>query len=520
MTDRALGDWQTPPHLVREIVSALQRQGVTWERVLEPTCGIGNMVAGIVDLGEPVDVIGIDIQPAHLRVARDRFASSQDARVDLRQADLFQLDLSSELPWRTEGPLLVIGNPPWVTNSELGALSSGRRPPSVKMRGFSGLDAITGASNFDVTEYITMKILADLSNQAFTLALLMKTSVARRVLARARQSLLPVARAFVYRIDAQAAFGAAVDACLLVLQIDPSAPVDEFPPIPLYDSLQDEFPSALMGFAGKELIPDLTAYMQVSFADGSSPLTWRQGPKHDAASVMELAYEGGVLRNRQGEVVDVESPYLYPLVKGTMLHRGCVRNLATRLIVTQRNLSDSAEHLRTDAPRLWDYLQRNKSVFDRRRSRIYRDRPPFSMFGIGDYAFSKYKVAVSGFHKTPRFAFVPPTDGRPVMFDDTCYYTPCKSPSEAAILTALLNSDSAAALLRTLIFTDAKRPVTKRLLQRIDVCALAEQVDRAETLEAAASVLAHAGLEHVELDSADLDRLAAPQGQLPFGALA
>ena len=70
--------------------------------------------------------------------------------MSIKRRDLFDLDLKRDLRWREQGPLLVIGNPPWVTNSELGTLASPNRPPRRNIKGLRGLEARTGASNFDV----------------------------------------------------------------------------------------------------------------------------------------------------------------------------------------------------------------------------------------------------------------------------------------------------------------------------------------------------------------------------------
>jgi hypothetical protein len=55
--------------------------------------------------------------------------------------------------------LLIIGNPPWVTNSELTSMDSDNLPNKENFKGLSGLDAITGKGNFDIAEYIILKLL-------------------------------------------------------------------------------------------------------------------------------------------------------------------------------------------------------------------------------------------------------------------------------------------------------------------------------------------------------------------------
>jgi hypothetical protein len=221
------------------------------------------------------------------------------------------------------------------------------------------------------------------------------------------------------------------------------------------------------------MIADVEAHHRSSFAEGPCPLNWRQGVKHDAADVMELVLGvNGRAQNKRGEAVDVEPDHVFPLLKGTDL-AGSKRSRPRRsVLVTQHRLGDDTRDLEHRAPMLWSYLNANRAAFDRRKSAIYRGRPPFAMFGIGDYSFAPFKVAVSGLHKDPRFRAVEPVDGRPTMLDDTCYFLPCRTIEQASTLAEVLNGPEAQDLVRALVFRDAKRPITKALLQRIDLKAL------------------------------------------------
>ena len=46
--------------------------------------------------------------------------------------------------------ILILGNPPWVTNSELSSLNSNNLPKKTNFKELNGLDAITGKGNFDI----------------------------------------------------------------------------------------------------------------------------------------------------------------------------------------------------------------------------------------------------------------------------------------------------------------------------------------------------------------------------------
>ncbi len=97
------------------------------------------------------------------------------------------------------------------------------------------------------------------------------------------------------------------------------------------------------------------------------------------------------------------------------------------------------------------------------------------MFGIGDYSFAPYKVAISGLHKIPRFRVLEPVDGRPIMLDDTCYFVPCYSLQEATRIASVLNDQICLNYISSIVFLDAKRPITKKLLQRIHIPSLIER---------------------------------------------
>ncbi|MEW6419358.1 MAG: hypothetical protein AB1480_14800 [Nitrospirota bacterium] len=115
----------------------------------------------------------------------------------------------------------------------------------------------------------------------------------------------------------------------------------------------------------------------------------------------------------------------------------------------------------------------NVRFFTERKSSIYKGKPQFSIFGVGDYSFKPYKVAISGLYKKPSFSLILPFNDKPVMLDDTCYFLSFDDIVEALIAFAVLNSTLAKDLLRAITFIDAKRPYTKDILMRIDLLKIA-----------------------------------------------
>ena len=499
---RVYGDFQTPPQLVAAVLDRLGPVGRRWPRVLEPTCGQGNFIAGLLAHPHPPrEIIGIEIQGDYVREARRRTALPLEGaggagppgpppRVHIREADFFQLDLRHDLAWEGSGPLLVVGNPPWVTSAELGALGGANGPARANVKGLPGWEALTGSANFDLAEAVWLKLLRELAGEPVAIALLCKLQVARNVLEYARRIGYPVERAAVYRVDSRRWFGASAEACLLVVETAggqwarPARPESEgervpWEPVPLFSSLDAARPGGAMGFARGRLVADAAAYARAAFADGVSCLEWRQGVKHDAAPVMELTAGPDGYRNGLGERVDVEPEWVYPLCKGADLQRDDPLEAGRALIVTQRHLDDDTRELEHRAPRLWAYLTAHRDRFRRRKSSIYRNRPDFALFGVGPYAFALYKVAVASLHRPVRFRVLGPVEGRPVLLDDTCYFVPCSTEEEAHRLAALLNSPPAMDLVQALVFPGSKRAVTKALLQRIDVEAIAARASGA-----------------------------------------
>jgi hypothetical protein len=152
------------------------------------------------------------------------------------------------------------------------------------------------------------------------------------------------------------------------------------------------------------------------------------------------------------------------------------------MLVTQKSVGEDTAYIKCAAPKTWDYLMSHNELLDKRRSSVYKGRPRFSVFGVGEYSFSPWKVAISGLYKRLHFAVVGPFDGKPVILDDTCYFLPCQSEDEAWCLSRLLNSKVAEEFFRAFIFWDAKRPITVSVLNRLSLLALARELGSEDPL--------------------------------------
>jgi len=468
------GDFQTPVALAAQICELLANRGPIPASVVEPTCGTGNLLrAALERYPELACAVGVDINPEHVYrlncAVRDHPLAD---RVKVLRQDFFDVD------WRTvfrnlPEPILVVGNPPWVTNSDLGAMGSSNLPVKSNFQTHVGLAALTGKSNFDISEWMLIKLLEALDGQSASLAMLCKTAVARKVLLHAWKSAIGTSRAELHAIDASAHFGAAVDACLLYCSLSPMVRERH---CQVYRHLGDREPATAIDYENGELVADVSAYNLWKHLAGKGAYRWRSGVKHDCARVMELSKEGQGYRNGLGEVFDLEGDYVYPLLKSSEIARGTIKEPVRSMLVTQTAVGEDTSIIREKAPRTWAYLEEHGALLDRRGSSIYRGRPRFSVFGVGDYTFAFWKVVISGFYKGLQFTAVGRHAGKPVVLDDTCYFVTCGSREEAQFVASMLNSAPAREFFSATIFWDSKRPITIETLQRLDLSKLANQL--------------------------------------------
>lgn len=474
------GDFQTPMYLARQVCDLLSRRNLHPASILEPTCGVGNFLIAALDQFPAVTrAVGLDVNPSHVQTARSSIQGRQDdAKVALIEKDFFDTDWSAILHGLPD-PLLLIGNPPWVTNAALGILGSSNLPRKTNFKKHAGLDAITGKSNFDISEWMFLQFLDWLDGRCATMAVLCKTAVARKVLLDAWRRGIHLNDSAMYLIDAATSFGASVDACLLICDFTPSSRGYE---TPVYKTIADDRPVNVIGYRDDSLVADIDAHERWKHLQGKETYRWRSGIKHDCAKVMELCKEERYYRNGFHELLTMESDFLFPMLKGSDIANGRTDNPRRWMLVTQRRIGEDTTVIKERAPQTWSYLQSHAQQLARRASSIYRNRPRFSVFGVGDYSFAPWKVAISGFYKRLDFRVVGGFAGKPIVLDDTCYFVACETEEEARYVASLLNSPIAREFFSAFMFWDMKRPVTVDNLRRLNLIALANELGSENTI--------------------------------------
>jgi len=475
-TKKEYGDFQTPQRLANRVVSLADALYGTPEIVIEPTAGLGNFLEASADRWKDrAEYRGYEINRKYVDRARKHL---REFGVQILRRDFFTEDWVCNLTRSGKTRVLVIGNPPWVTNSDLGLLGSENLPRKSNLMGLRGLDAMTGKSNFDIAEWMLVRLIEALPSDG-AIAMLCKTMTARKVLRHFWKNDGGREESSLYLIDAKAEFGVSVDACLF-FSTGRRTP-DRIARV--YAALDTTSESTRFGFVDGGLVSNIDAYQAHKNLDrGSTTYTWRSGVKHDAARVMEFTRDGDKLVNGFGKTVQVEDDYVFPLLKSSDLGNGRI-TIRKAVLVTQRCIADDTAGLENKAPKTWQYLVDHARILDGRKSSIYANRPRFSMFGIGPYSFAPWKVAISGLYKKIKFTAVPPCNGRPVMVDDTCYFIPCQCEEEAGLLLELLSSVAGREFLNALVFVDSKRPITIDVLRRLSFDELAHDCGKLDALK-------------------------------------
>jgi len=469
---RAYGDFQTNEDLAGNIAKYLYEEGAAPEFVIEPTCGKGSFILAVLKQFKTIKkIVGVEIYYPYVWATKfgilDLFLNEKSIykpEIEIIHEDIFNFDLEGLAKENKYLNILVIGNPPWVTNSELGVLNSKNLPQKSNFKSHKGIEAITGKGNFDIGEYILLQILRNFDKYKGEFAFLVKSSVVKNILYDLRKSKYQLGNIRKLNIDAKKEFNVSVDACLLFAKFNSTSE---------YTCQEIDFYSQKeiteFGWHKDKFVYSVIAYNKAESLDGKSPFVWRQGMKHDCSKIMELdRFKDHFINGFKQEVI-LEKSLLFGLLKSSDLKNEVINSYRKTTIVTQKKVGQDTSYIKREYPKIYNYLNSNREYFDRRKSSIYREKPPFSIFGIGDYSFAKYKVAISGMYKQTIFSLVLPENDKPLMLDDTCYFIGFDTIEEAKIAQKILNSDIVQAFLKAIVFFDAKRPITKDILMRIDI---------------------------------------------------
>lgn len=347
----------------------------------------------------------------------------------------------------------------------MGSLNSSNLPQKSNFKNHNGIDAITGKGNFDIGEYIVLMLLNAFQKSNGYFSLLIKNSVIKNIIQLQKSRSFTIADIKSFSIDSKKEFDVSVEASFFLCKLN-SEP--EY-----FCSVKDIYKNSSsireFGWVEDKFVSNLELYKNSYSLDGRSPLVWRQGIKHDCSNVMELNKNDNYYINNLNEKINLEEELIYGLLKSSDLKNFVINKTRKFIIVPQKNVGDETKYIEKLYPLLFTYLNKNKDQFDSRKSIIYKNKPNFSIFGIGDYSFMPFKVAISGLYKDYNFSLVLPFENKPIMLDDTCYFIGFDNLEYAAYTLVILNSEEVMNFLKSITFSDAKRMFTKDILMRIDL---------------------------------------------------
>ncbi|MCX6640861.1 MAG: SAM-dependent DNA methyltransferase [bacterium] len=461
---KIFGDFQTPETLARQVTELLVSSGITPSNILEPTCGLGSFVKAAQNSFPNSSIFAYDINEDYLQQLEKSITKATGAKLIIEQANFFNMNWETVIK-NLRGEILVVGNPPWITNSAIGSIGISNLPTKSNINGLKGFEAKTGKSNFDIAEWMLIKLLNSLHHRKACLAMLCKSATARKVLSFAWVNQLQINNCSIHQIDAKAHFNASVDACLLIIH---TGEIQSDQIAAVFDDLSFKNKINSIGMFGKQLIADLEKYEKTRELFGYSHYRWRSGVKHDASKIMEFTRRDNTYFNGFGDEVDIENDYVYPLLKSSDIANDKLTP-SRFVLITQKQVKDRTSKIKETAPRTWEYLQKNRTRLENRKSIIYRKRQEFAIFGIGNYSFAPWKVVVSGLYKNYHFQVIGTFEAKPIMLDDTCYFLSFDSQGAADEICNALNTTICKDFLEARVFLDSKRPITADLLNKIDI---------------------------------------------------
>ena len=457
--NKEFGDYQTPLCLSSVIVEYIKKElSYIPDVILEPTCGVGSFIKAVNTKFENSLIIGNEIDKKYVQEVK-KIVPENKNKIIIYNNNYFKWEEKPIIEKNSK--LLVIGNPPWVTNSSMSLLMGDNIPQKSNFKQFKGIDAITGSSNFDISEYIILDLINEYYLNNPLIVMICKTNVAINVFKHMHGNNIGADFIKIKNIDASKSFNVSVDASILFIKLNCNNQKVNY-----MEWVGDKNQGKKTGYVNESFYMDLSRKKNI--LDGKTEIEWRQGIKHDSSRIMELnlfnrdEYING-LKNK----IILEDDRIYPLVKSSHFKFPIINSFKKYVIVTQDFLKQDTSYIKDAHPKLWKYLNDNIEHFENRKSSIYKNSPNFSMFGIGEYTWKPYKIGVSGFYKDPMFSLL--VNKKPVMLDDTGYFLGFDDYDVAYTIMIVLNSEEVKSFLKQISNLNAKRPYTKKILSRISL---------------------------------------------------
>lgn len=481
------GDFQTRYELAVE-TTRRATQDQEFRRAIDPTCGTGSFLLALVSLAARHSmpgptIVGVERNLDSAAVAW--FASSicndllrGRATVDIHCADVH--DFIGILGQKRSFDLLV-GNPPWVTWTDLPASDKTRWASkdieAYKFVEVNGMEKRMGAANKDIGAAIVLRSLQELAEPHARFGFLFKRGHLNAPSMKAFRSgtiphregrKLAVHEVFSV-VSRKNFFGADEITTEGWIGITDKGPVEAVH-APILERNQSEWSVA----ETKKLVRQALASEDVAFVEATSdiPLATtqaqieiRHGIKHDCKDVYEIP-------RAQAEAIGWQC--VYPTVKSRHVKNDRWTGEYDLVIVPNKSLrKEDGDGLAVQAPMAYQYLLGCKDLLETRKSQWVGTRNFYDVFGVGDYSFAPYKVAWVRLGWKPQFVVLPPVrlpngETKPIVPGDHFLFIPTADKAYAEQLAALLNSPRYRRALEALS-PKGKSSLPKRLIEQLEL---------------------------------------------------
>lgn len=320
------GDFQTNINLANKSANYLSSKNISPHILLEPTCGKGNFIIASLDQFRDLKkIFGIEIYKPYVWECKFNIINfylknpkTNKPDISIVHASIFDFNFRNIAEEYPDKKILIIGNPPWVTNSKLGSLSSDNLPRKVNFKKHNGLDAITGKGNFDIAEYITLRMIETFQKTKGDLALLVKNTVIKNIIYDQKKNKYRISNIEKHRIDSKREFNVSVESSLFYCKLNeqPEFNCKEF------NFYNNKELISKFGWLKNKFVSNIDTYAYNKNIDGNCPFIWRQGLKHDCSMVMELEKANGHYLNGLSEEIKLENDLIYGILKSSDLKYG------------------------------------------------------------------------------------------------------------------------------------------------------------------------------------------------------
>lgn len=214
--------------MATNITLLLVNKNISPKIVIEPTCGKGSFILACLRTFKSIEkIVAVEIFKTYIWETKFNILqyfieqpNVKKSEIEIFHFNVFDFDFKQISKAYLFDEILIIGNPPWVTNAKLSSLESVNLPSKSNFKNHSGLDAITGKGNFDIGESITLMMLDAFQNSTGHLAFLVKNSVVKNIIFYQKQRYFKISDLQKLTIDCKKEFNVSVEASLFLCKLN------------------------------------------------------------------------------------------------------------------------------------------------------------------------------------------------------------------------------------------------------------------------------------------------------------